>query len=123
MLAVASIEVLVARYKVYAATNTLQMRDVHTPPSVHIGDTQFSVSVCEEQALLGARADRVAERRKSPRRYRIDDREAPLQRQVAWEEPGQAPGRPPGAPPLETASMDLETGIPGVRERERFVRP
>jgi hypothetical protein len=38
-------------------------------PSVHIGDTQFSVSACEEQALLGERADRVAERRESPRRY------------------------------------------------------
>ena len=89
---------------------------------MHIGDTQFSVSACEEQALLGARADRVAERRESPRRYRIDDREAPLQQRVAWEEPGQGPGRPPGAAPLETASMDLETGIPAVRARERFVR-
>ena len=83
---------------------------------------QFSVSACEEQALLGARADRVAERRESPRQYRIDDCEAPLQRRVAWEEPGQAPGRPPGASPLETASMDLETGDPAVRACERFVR-
>jgi hypothetical protein len=79
-----------ARYKVYAATQTLY-RDAHTPPSVHIGDTQFSVSACEEQALLGARADRVAEWRESPRRYRIDDREAPLQQRVVWEEPGQGP--------------------------------
>ena len=90
---------------------------------MHIGDKQFSVSACEEQALLGARADRVAERRESPRQYRIDDCQAPLQRRVAWEEPGQAPGRPPGASPLQTASIDLELGDPGVRARERLVRP
>ena len=83
---------------------------------------QFSVSACEEQALLGARADRVAERRESPRRYRIDDGEAPLQRRVAWEEPGQALGRPTGASPLQTASIDLETEDPAVRARERVVR-
>ena len=75
------------------------------------------------RAGANPRADRVAERRESPASYRIDGREAPLQRRVAWEEPGQGPGRPPGAPPLETASMDLETGIPGVRECERFVLP
>ena len=69
------------------------------------------MSAREEEALRGAGADRDAGRRASRLRYRgIDHGEALLQRQRAWERPGQGLGWPPGAPPYESLPPDLESG-------------
>ena len=68
------------------------------------------MSAREEEALRGARADRDAGRRASRLRYGIDHGEALLQRQRAWERPGQGLGWPPGAPPYKSLPPDLESG-------------
>ena len=62
----------------------------------------------EQEALRGAGADRDAGRRASRLRYGIDHGEALLQRQRAWEQPGQGLGWPPGAPPYKSLPPDLE---------------
>ena len=68
------------------------------------------MSAREEEALRGARADRDAGRRASRLRHGIDRGEALLQRQRAWERPGQGLGWPPGAPPYKSLPPDLESG-------------
>ena len=104
-----------ARYKVYEPTNVSHL-STH-----HISDTRaasrFLVSAREEEALRGARADRDAGRRASRLRYGIDHGEALLQRQRAWEVPGQGLGWPPGAPPYKSLPPGLET-----RDRAELAR-
>ena len=87
-----------AQHKVYAHTNTLQLQ------APHICRAHAARHFCGERrpqhADLGARADRVEERRGSRRRYRIDHGEALLRRRRAQDEPAQGPGGPCRAPPL-----------------------
>ena len=87
-----------ARHKVYVIANTLQLFTSHR--RLPVTTCGFPSSAYPQQAHLGARADRVAGRRGSRRRYRIDHGEALLRRRLAQDEPAQGPGGPCRAPPL-----------------------
>ena len=96
-----------AQHKVYAHTNTLQLQ------APHICRAHAARHFCGERrpqhADLGARADRVEERRGSRRRYRIDHGEALLRRRLAQDEPAQGPGGPCRAPPLCRLPPPIQT--------------
>ena len=87
-----------AQHKVYERTNTIQLQ------APHICRARAARHFCGEHRTqhpnLGARADRVEERRGSRRRCRIDHGEALLRRRLAQDEPAQGPGGPCRAPPL-----------------------
>ena len=88
----------VARHKVCETATSVQLQrpDRWQP---YAGSRSLT-SATNEQALRGARAARAAVRRKSRRRYRIDDGEALLRRRLAQEEPAQGPGAPCRRSPL-----------------------
>ena len=107
-----------AQHKVYAHTNTLQLQ------APHICRAHAARHFCGERrpqhADLGARADRVEERRGSRRRYRIDHGEAPLRRRRAQDEPAQGPGGPCRVPPLCRLPPSFETSA--ALQLERLLR-
>ena len=107
-----------AQHKVYAHTNTLQLQ------APHICRAHAARHFCGERrpqhADLGARADRVEERRGSRRRYRIDHGEAPLRRRLAQDEPAQGPGGPCRAPPLCRLPPSFE--LSAALQLERLLR-
>ena len=101
-----------ARYKVYARTITTQLsphRRWLTRADVH-----FTFSADGEHAHLGVRARRVAERRRSRHRCRIDHCEALLEWRRAREERGQAAGWP-------CCRRALDRLPPGCKTRDRLL--
>ena len=101
-----------ARYKVYARTITTQLsphRRWLTRADVH-----FTFSADGEHAHLGVRARRVAERRRSRHRCRIDHCEALLERRRAREKRGQAAGWP-------CCRRSLDRLPPGCKTEDRLL--
>ena len=97
-----------AQHKVYERTNTIQLQ------APHICRARAARHFCGEHRAqhpnLGACADRVAERRGSRRRCRIDHAEALLRRRLAQQQPAQGPGGPCRAPPLCRLPPPIRSG-------------
>ena len=105
----------VARYKVYAHTNTSRLHTCHR--WLTCAPHRSVLSAEDEEAHLIARADRAAGWRESRHQYGIDHGSALLQRQRAQQQPGQGPGWPSGRCANRLHSHDLWTHVPPALER------